>query len=84
MGKKQKKKEKITYIDDGSSVADMSALDSKDGQNKPPRTEAPGRTRAPLKEQFKTFFDAQRMMFLPMLAVLGIIALAFLLVYLIL
>ena len=84
MGKKQKKKETITYIDDGSSVADMSALDSKDGQKKPPRAEAPGRARAPLKEQFKTFFDAQRMMFLPMLAVLGIIALAFLLVYLIL
>ena len=84
MGKKQNKKEKITYVDDGSSVADMSVLDGKGKSKKSPRTEAPGRSRAPLKEQWQTFRDAQRMLFLPMLAVLGIIALAFLLVYLIL
>ena len=42
------------------------------------------RPRATFKEQWKTYTDAVKMMFLPMLAVLGILAIAFLLVYLIL
>lgn len=37
-----------------------------------------------VKEIFKTYTDAVRMMFFPMLAVLGIIALAYLIVYIIL
>ena len=49
-------------------------------KEKPPKKEG-GNS---FKEQFKTFTDAQKAMLLPMLAVLGIIAIAFLLVYIIL
>ena len=74
--KNKKKKEKVTLIDDGRSIADMSLLGGGKGKN--------GQYRAPMRDQFKTFRDAQRAMFLPMLVVLGIIALAFLIVYILL
>lgn len=82
MGKNKdtkKKKTKAVYVDDGSTIANMSAL----GRSGAPRLGAP-RPNATLKEQFKTYTDAVKMMFLPMLAVLGILALAFLIVYIIL
>ena len=82
MGKnkgKQKKKQKTVYIDDGSSVADMSSLRRPTA----PRLGEP-RPYASFREQFKTYTDAVKMMFLPMLAVLGILALAFLIVYILL
>ena len=86
MGKKdKKKKEKVVYIDDGSTVADMSSIGGRKKEKKP--NSAPKSTirpRATFSEQWKTYTDAVKMMFLPMLAVLGIIALAFLLVYIIL
>ena len=79
MGKKDKSnKKKTVYIDDGRTLADMSALGG--GKQKAPKNEG-GNS---FKEQFKTFTDAQKAMLLPMLAVLGIIAIAFLLVYIIL
>lgn len=78
MGNKDKKKKKTVYIDDGRTLADMSALGG--GKKSPPKKEG-GNS---FKEQFKTFTDAQKAMLLPMLAVLGIIAIAFLLVYIIL
>lgn len=80
--KNTKKKEKIVYVDDGSTVADMSGLSSK--PNASQSREKNVRPRATFKEQWKTYTDAVKMMVLPMLAVLGIIALAFLLVYIIL
>ena len=76
--KAKKEKKKTVYVDDGSSVADMSAFGGKKKDD--PRL-VRGNT---FKDQFKTFTDAQKMMFLPMLAVLGIIAVAFLLVYILL
>ena len=79
MGKKDKSnKKKTVYIDDGRTLADMSVLGG--GKKNAPKKEG-GNS---FKEQFKTFTDAQKAMFLPMLAVLGIIAIAFLLVYIIL
>lgn len=81
MGKDRKKKKKKTvYVDDGSTVADMSGV----GKSNAPRHNSGVRPRASFKEQFKTYTDAVRMMFLPMLAVLGILALAFLIVYILL
>ena len=81
MGKNNKdKKSKPIYIDDGSTVADMSGV-SRGGT---PKSSNSSRPRASFKEQFRTYTDAVRMMFLPMLAVLGIIALAFLIVYIML
>ena len=75
--KAKKDKKKTVYIDDGSTISDMSGV----GRSRfPISKENPG-SRATLGEMFRTYTDAVRMMFLPMLAVLGIIAVAFLLVY---
>ncbi len=70
--KKKKKKEKITYIDDGRSLADMSGIRGGGG------------ARGSLKDQAKTFFSAMKMMVLPMLATMGIIAVAFFIMWLLL
>ncbi|MBQ3196087.1 MAG: hypothetical protein IJB65_06435 [Clostridia bacterium] len=75
MGKK-KKKEKIVYYDDGSSVADMSKLDSK------PKFEYKGT--APiksLKAQSQTFFGAMKMMFVPMLVVICGLCILYMILY---
>lgn len=76
---KKKKKEKIVYIDDGSTLADMSALD-RSGKR---RTEGEHRTpRASVREQLGTFFAAMRMMLLPMLFVMLVLSLTFLIFWL--
>ena len=83
MGRKSKKQKPI-YIDDGSTVADMSSLTGKKpsgegaGTHRASKKSVP---RAAFREQMRTFTDAQKMMFLPMLAVLGFLALAFLIIY---
>ena len=59
MAKKQKK-EKITYIDDGRTIADMSEVHS--GASKYFRNVPSYST---FKEKWTTFFDAFRMMLLP-------------------
>ncbi len=69
---KKKKKEKVTYIDDGRSFADFG------GQGRG------GSARGSLRDQAKTFFGAMKMMFVPMLVTMGIIAIAFLVVQLLL
>ena len=89
MGRKDnKKKEKIVYIDDGSTIADMSTNSTKREKKeskKPPQSQFNGmKPRATLKEQWRTYTDAVKLMFLPMLAVLGLLALAFLIIYFIL
>lgn len=65
---KRKKKEKVTYIDDGHTIADMSNVGT-------PRVN--GR-KGTLKEQWNTYWSAVKMMFVPMLVALGIISVAFL------
>lgn len=71
--KKKSEKPKVVYIDDGSTIADMSALGG-----------SPTRRRSTFKEQFKTYIDTVKLMFVPMLIVLGIIAVSYLLLYIIL
>lgn len=69
MGKKTKK-EKITYIDDGRTIADMSGVTG-------PRM---GRRLGPsprFRDVWKTYWMAVRMMFFPMLAVIGAICIIF-------
>ena len=63
MGKN--KKEKITYIDDGRTIADMSGVSSgmRLGSGNRPRPRA--------KDVWETYWNAVKMMFFPMLAVLG-------------
>ncbi|MDD6201091.1 MAG: hypothetical protein PUB93_07475 [Firmicutes bacterium] len=62
-----KKKEKITYIDDGRTIADMSGVSH--GFSAPRRKSVVAG--AGLKEQLRTFWGAMKMMFLPTLAVAG-------------
>lgn len=71
---KNKKKKKTIYIDDGRTIADMSSVSS-----------APlaGRSStSSWKERAKTYFSSVKLMILPMLLVLGLIGIAFLMLYL--
>ena len=75
----KKKKEKITYVDDGRTIADMSGVQS--GASKYFRN-VPSYSTG--KEKWTTFFDAFRMMLLPtavfgagMLVVFGLMYLIF-------
>ena len=83
MGKdNKKKKEKIRYVDDGRTIADMSALRGKKPEDSKKSEMSRGSSyRGSFKDQLETYFGAVKLMFLPMLAVLGIIALAFLILY---
>ena len=71
-----KKKEKITYIDDGRTLADMSGLShpylTRDKLKPAPR----------FKEAWATYWNAVRMMFLPMLAVIGALVILYGILYL--
>ena len=83
MADKQKKpkKEKIRYIDDGSTVVDMQPLEEanrRPGQK--PRT--PG-AKGTLREQMRTYFAAVRLMLVPMLVTLGLIFVSFLITWII-
>lgn len=80
---KNKKKEKTIYIDDGSSFADMSSLGRGLSRNSLDRSrKASGRPT--FKECFKTYIEAVKMMVKPMLITIGIITIAFLIIYFIL
>ena len=79
------KKEKIIYVDDGRTIADMSALGGgkkETGAKEAPKAKYLGRST--MKEQLETYFGAVKLMFLPMLAVLGVLAVAFIILYVIL
>lgn len=92
MAKKEKKKrEKTVWIDDGRTIADMSNLPTR-GLGRSLSDAAPKREISETEKQFykaqpkwreylATYFAAVKMMFLPMLAVIGIISLAFLILY---
>lgn len=63
MAKKQKK-EKVIYVDDGRTIADMSNVSSS-GLHK----RVPGRPRASFKDQWSTYWGAVKMMLVPMLVI---------------
>ena len=86
MGKdNKKKKEKIRYVDDGRTIADMSALRGKKPEDSKKREMSRGSSyRGSFKDHLETYFGAVKLMFLPMLAMLGILAVAFILLYIIL
>ena len=66
------KKEKITYVDDGRTIADMSCFTEKKAKNT--------RSGSSFKEIWQTYWDATRMMFLPMLVMIGFLTVLFLIV----
>ena len=91
MGKDQKqpkkKKEKITYIDDGSTVSDMTGLRGNTPLRRPPRPAYGKQKREPttrMGSAWQTYKEAVRSMFGPMLVFLGGMSLVFLLVWIIL
>ena len=73
---KKNKKEKVIYVDDGRSLADMSGV--KGGLDWTRKG-----TSSPVSEIWRTYWSAVRMMFKPMLVVIGFIIAAFLIVSLI-
>ncbi|MBE6618615.1 MAG: hypothetical protein E7626_02375 [Ruminococcaceae bacterium] len=77
---KKPKKEKIIYIDDGSTVVDMSALDESKRLFK--KKDPDKRPRPKVIEHLKTYFESVKVMILPMLVVIGLISVAFFLLWL--
>ena len=78
MSNKKNKKKKTVYIDDGRTIADMSGLSGRT----PLSTDQPylRGARGTAKERWQTYLAAVKMMFLPMLAVIGGIMLIFVIV----
>ena len=64
MGKK-KKKEKIVYVDDGSTIADMSNVSGPRLGRRHPAAPRPW-----AKDVWDTYWNAVKMMFTPMLVVI--------------
>lgn len=79
MSKKKKQRDKITYVDDGSTIYDMTAVSG----GKKATSQTPKR-RSTIKEQFGTYKQSVKMMFFPMLVTLVGITAIFLIIYLIL
>lgn len=80
--KEKKKKEKITYVDDGRTIADMSRVGSHGLSSKPKEKKKdfiPSNLmgRGTLRDQWNTYKAAVKMMFLPMLVVILAIVLIF-------
>ena len=75
MDNKKKKKKKVTYVDDGSTVYDMSALSGK---------RPAGAARGTAKDQFKTYMNAVKHMIIPMLITMAAISVVFGITYLLL
>ncbi|MBE6682938.1 MAG: hypothetical protein E7595_02160 [Ruminococcaceae bacterium] len=76
MKKEKKQKEKITYIDDGRTIADMSALPERHPWTKRGTTSS-------FREIWRTYWSATRMMLKPTLVAVGFLLAAFLIVSLI-
>ncbi len=74
----KKKKEKITYIDDGRSFADLSNVHGIGSDIKFSKI---GTTSGP-RDIWNTYWDAVKFMFKPMLVVIGFLCALFLLAYL--
>lgn len=76
MSNKKKKKPKTVYYDDGRSLADMSAISN--------RGKEPSGIKSGWREKWRTYFESVKMMLLPMLVVLGLVCVAFGILYLLL
>ena len=75
----KKKKEKIVYVDDGRTIADMSAVTG--GRRYAPRS--PYVPRPSFKEVWKTYWNAVRMLFAPMMVVVAGMGIVYLILYVI-
>ena len=73
----KKKKEKITYVDDGRTIVDMSGISS--GPRLAERN--PARPHPKFKDVWTTYWNAVKLMFLPMLAVMGGLVIIYAVIY---
>ena len=71
-----KKKEKTVYVDDGRTLADMSGVQ---GGFRLGSRDITHRVKA--KDAWHTYWNAVRMMFLPMLAVIGALVVIYIILY---
>jgi len=78
MSKEKKNKKKVTYIDDGRTIADMSGVGKKRPEKKLDRLDKPDSS---FKAQWNTYWSTVKMMILPMFVVIGIICVAFGIMY---
>ena len=77
MSKQNKpKKEKIIYYDDNSTIADMSK--TRGGQKKPISQKSEQYTVPRVTSKWRTYWNAVKMMIIPMCVVLGVLAILFL------
>ena len=81
MSKGRKKKNKVRYIDDGRTVADMSALR---GGAKSTGSKSSSRGPSSGRDKWNTYKSSVKMMFVPMLITMLGIAVIFGIIYLIL
>ena len=71
-----KKKEKITYVDDGRTIADMSGVSGPRLGNRNPHRPAPK-----AKDVWKTYWNAVKMMIGPMIAVVCALGVIYMVMY---
>ena len=92
MSENKKKKKKVVYYDDGRTIADMSNIYGIKKADEGEETEykgnpnlfAPYRPGNTPRDWAKTYWNSVKTMFLPMLATLGIIGGAFLILWILL
>ena len=97
MGEEKKKKKQTKYYDDGRTIADMSSLygrkSADNSANKDsdepdyhgnPGLFSPYRPGHGPKDWLKTYWNTVKTMFLPMLVTIGIISVAFLVLWILL
>ena len=75
--KEKKKKEKVIWIDDGSTLADMSHVSG------PRLSKKLGSSTSTAKEKWDTYWGAVKRMFLPMLVVIVAICVLYMILWLI-
>ena len=73
MNDKKNKKSKITYIDDGRTIADMSGLPSRSFWTKQGTTSS-------FRDIWRTFWFATKMMIKPTLIAIGFLVIVFLII----
>ncbi len=84
MSKKDKKsKPKITYIDDGRSLTDLSGTKKGSKERGEKKSYEQKRTRSTMGDKWKTYKQSVKMMFIPMLVTMAGICLIFLILYIV-
>ena len=82
--KPKKKKEKIVYVDDGSTIADMSGIRRRPAAPMLPGGDGRRVPRSRAGKILRTYFSTVRSMIGPMLIFLGGMSVVFLLIWIIL